>query len=529
MRQIRLSQGDARQRFALNVLTNVAYVVLVSAVMLAYVPFLVKSIGIAAFGIVPLAQLLVQYAATVTESLATAISRYLTIDLNRRDWPAANRTFNTALAVTMAAAGILLPLVIALTWAFPALFQVPPGLEAQSQLVFACVGLSFVASMLEASFTVSAQALHRFDLRNALLATVVLTRVGTVVAAMSLLVPQLWLVGLGFLVSAVVSLAGSWWLCRVITPELRIDLSLADRSRSGDLLAFGGWAIVNRTGMVLFLTADLIIINTLLGPVAGGQFAALILFPELIRSFSETIGSVLSPVIMGRYALSDHRGLHSLAGRTVRLFAIGLALPVGLLCGLAGPLLAVWLGPEYRHLSLLLVIMVAPLAINLATLPLSYVLSSYGKLRVQGLMTIALAALNIALAIAVARWTAWGAVGVAALSGALLAVRNLVFLSSYSARIMGRPMATFYYPVLRGVLAMILIAVAAHYIASVLGPATLLALAALGLLLVAAILPVLYGLALDRADRVFLRRLIPLRLRLRLPRLHRLGPSERPA
>ena len=49
------------------------------------------------------------------------------------------------------------------------------------------------------------------------------------------------------------------------------------------------------------------------------------------------------------------------------------------------------------------------------------------------------------------------------------------------------------------------------------------------LLLVAAILPVLYGLALDRADRVFLRRLIPLRLRLRLPRLHRLGPSERPA
>lgn len=526
MRSRRPSHGDARSRFALNVLTNMAYVVLVSAVMLAYVPFLVKSIGIAAFGIVPLAQMLVQYAATVTESLAGAISRYLTIDLNRRDWQAANRTFNTALAVTLAAAGILLPIVLALAWAFPTLFQVPQGLETQSRLVFACVGLSFVASVIESSFTVSAQALHRFDLRNALLATVVLTRVGTVVAAMSLLVPQLWLVGLGFMLAAVVSLTGSWWLCRVVTPELHVDLRLADRTRSGDLLAFGGWSIVNRTGMVLFLTADLIIVNMVLGPVASGQFAALVLLPELIRSFSEAIGSVLSPVIMGRYALADHRGLHHLAGRTVRLFSIGIALPVGLLCGLSAPLLGVWLGPEYRHLSLLLIVMVAPLAINMATLPLSYVLTSYGKVRVQGLVTISLAALNVVLVIAVARWSPWGAVGVAAVSGVLLAVRNLVFLSSYSARVMGRPLGTFYYPVLRGVLTMAVIASVSYAVATILRPASLLGLAALGLLLAAAILPVLYRFALDRADRVFLRRLIPLRLRLRMPRPHRLGATE---
>ena len=132
----------ARKRFVINVSSNLGYVLLNTALMVWYVPFLVRHLGVAAYGMISLANALVAYAGILTTSLDVSISRFLAIDLNQGNDAGANRTFNTALWLSLAACGILLPPLGIVTYFFPLLFNVPPGLAFATQFLLASVGIT---------------------------------------------------------------------------------------------------------------------------------------------------------------------------------------------------------------------------------------------------------------------------------------------------------------------------------------------------------------------------------------------------
>jgi membrane protein EpsK len=59
------------------------------------------------------------------------------------------------------------------------------------------------------------------------------------------------------------------------------------------------------------------------------------------------------------------------------------------------------------------------------------------KVKVQGLVTIALGLVNIALAVALARWSGLGIAGVAAAAALVWTVKNVGFLAIYGAAVLG--------------------------------------------------------------------------------------------
>lgn len=513
----KVRRPDARTSFSINVTSNVAYVALTSVAMLAYIPFLVGQIGVAAYGIVALAQMLVMFGLTIADGLASSINRALALALHGKE-SNPNATFNSALFATLLIAAAMTPLAIAIAWWFPTLFHVPPELAVQSQVLFALSAAHLMLMVAEVAFAAPTIIFHRFDLRNLLRGAVMLIRMGTVVLLFTVLTPNLWHVGLGFLASGVVSIAGYWWCWRKLTPSLRVSWKSVDRAQSSALVDLGAWFILNRVGVVLFMSADLIVINWCFGPTVTGHYAVLILFPELIRNLMDTLTSVLSPAILAQYAKGQFSDLATLTERATRVFAYGLSIPIGLLCGLASPILSLWLGPDFAHLSPLLAIMVGPLVVNLATMPLNYVLSSYAKIRAQAAITIALSALTILLGFAIATWTDFGAIGVVGVGVATLTLRNVVFMSVFSARITGRPLWNLYASLAGGAAATSAIATSA-YIASTLWREH--GLLQIGLIcavisLIAA--PLIYFLCFNRGDRIFLRRLTPFGVRQRMTR-----------
>ena len=81
----------ARAHFVINVGSNITYMMATILVMFWYVPFMIQHLGVAAYGMVPLANSLIMYISIITEGLDTAVNRFLTIDLNRADERAAIR------------------------------------------------------------------------------------------------------------------------------------------------------------------------------------------------------------------------------------------------------------------------------------------------------------------------------------------------------------------------------------------------------------------------------------------------------
>jgi len=491
------------RRFSVNVLSSVGFILLNVGLMAWYVPFLVSNLGLAAYGMLSLANSLVLYLSIVTDSLNGSVFRYLGIDLGQGDVASANRTFNSALVLAILACCLLLVPIAVTSYLLPLLFHVPPDLVAATRFVVVAVGVTALTALVGGVFGVSSLIRHRFDLRNIVRSVVALCRIGVVVLLFAAGSPSLVHVGIGLILAAVIGLAGDVFLWKKLTPELSIDPRLIDIARFRPLIGLGTWSAINIIGVLFIVQIDVIVVNQLLGAEMTGRYASVLLFPILIYTMGEAVLPVLGSAIMAHYATGNRHALQDLARRSVRLLALGLALPIGLLCGMAAPLLTLWLGPAFADLEIVLILLVAPLTINLATRPLSYVLTAYNEVKVQGLVTLALGTANVVLAIAFVR-AGWGLAGVPAAAALAWTVRNVVFVSSRSAVLLGLRWYGFNGPLTIGLLGMAGVAALGQIMCALWWPTDWLSLAAY-----AAVITLTYGafayfIVMAKADRALI-------------------------
>src|SRR5205823_6267830 len=101
-----------------------------------YVPFLVRQLGPAAYGLIPLATSLTAYMALITLGLNSAVGRYLTIALEQEDHPRANLIFNTSFWGSVAlTAFLLVPAAFGVVY-LDRLINVPAGFATQARWLF---------------------------------------------------------------------------------------------------------------------------------------------------------------------------------------------------------------------------------------------------------------------------------------------------------------------------------------------------------------------------------------------------------
>jgi membrane protein EpsK len=164
-----------------NLLANILYFLVNVVIGIFLVPYFVSCLGIAAYGLIPLAASITGYAAIVIQSLNTSVSRFLTIDLQREDYAAANRTFNTALFGLTAVILLMVPIVLAVAWFIPSIFHVPVGQERGATFLFLGVCTSFLIRSWTGNFTVQLFAYNRLDLQNLVDITNVIVQTGVIV------------------------------------------------------------------------------------------------------------------------------------------------------------------------------------------------------------------------------------------------------------------------------------------------------------------------------------------------------------
>ena len=464
-------QAGPKRQFAINVAANGGVFALNAVLGVWFIPYLIRHLGVAAYGLVPLATSVTSYLSLLTLSLNGAVGRFLTIDLEKKDFVSANRTFNTSLFGSLALMLVLVPAAAGIVLATPHVFDIPEGQVSGTQWLFAATMGAFLVTTVSSSFSISSWARNRFDLRNAVIAVNNLARVGVVVALFSLLSPDLSHVGMGLLAAALLAMAGDVLVWRKLTPQLRVMPSAFDRTRVRQLFGMGGWMVVNQVGTLLFLSIDLIVVNALFGAEAGGKYGAVLVWSVTLRALAGTVSGVLTPTVLAKYARGDVDGMNRISRQSVKFMGLAMALPVGLLCGFAGPFLVLWLGPGFRDQAGLLVVLVIHLSINLAVLPLFGLQVTLNKVRWPGVVTLVMGAANLGLAVALAGWAGWGAIGVAAAGLIVLTTKNALFTPIYGAVIQNLPWWTFTTALLPGTAGALLV-LGASYGLTLIWPAT---------------------------------------------------------
>jgi membrane protein EpsK len=502
-----VSAHDAvkRGRFSVNLATNIGHLGLTLIVGVWYVPFLVRSLGPAAYGLIPLASTLTSLMALVTFGLTAAMARSLTIALEQGDQKHANRIFNTSLWGNLAlCTGLLIPAGLGLLF-LDSIIRLPPGFEVETRWLFAGVIAAFLLNELRIPFAVSAYCRNRFDLFNLVATGEALTRVGLVLLLFYAIAPGIHYVGGAILGGTMVAAAGSVWLWRRLTPALRIARRDFDWRVLKRLANTGGWTMVNQVGAVLYMGIEVLVANRLFGAELAGKYAAVLALPMLIRTLGGTIGMVFNPTATYYYARNDIAGLVTYEQRAVKCVGLMLALPIGLTCAFSEPLLRLWLGPAFAEWSPLLFLMTAHLCFNMAIFPLLGLQITTDRMKVPGILTLFIGLSNLGLAILLAGPMQWGLYGIAAAGAITMTLRHALFTPLHMAHVLRTPRATFLReltPILIVTAATILLGRGVASVWEIAGWADLIAAGlAISVLSGASV----YGLVLNPAERQMLR------------------------
>ncbi len=424
--------------------SNVAQLGLTMIVGAWYVPFLVRQLGPAAYGLIPLASSITSYMALITLGLNSAVGRYLTIALEQDDHQRANLIFNTSFWGSIAlTAMLLIPAAAGMVY-LDRIIRVPSGFEVQARWLFAGTVAAFLLNEIKTPFDVSSFCRNRFDLRNIVAISEVLVRVGLAVALFYALAPSINYVGFAIFSGTAVSALGAVWLWRLLTPTLHVEARGFDWGILRELTATGGWVIINQIGAILYLSIDLLVANRLFGAEESGKYAAVLQLPLLVRTLGSTIGAVFSPTVLSYFARRDLDGLMAYLARAVKCLGLMLALPISLMCGFAEPLLRLWLGPGFSSLHPLLFLMAAHLCINVPILPLLGLQLAANRVKVPALVTVAMGMGNLGLALVLAGPMHWGLYGIAAAGAIMLTVKNVFFTPIYGAHVLGKPCGRFF-------------------------------------------------------------------------------------
>lgn len=434
-----------------NILFNILILGVNGAVGLILPPFLIRHLGVDVYGVIPIATSITSFMLLFTISINGTLSRFFSVDMHVGEQQV-SQTFNTAFFSLLALVVVLFPGAIVFSFYMDKVLNIPPQVVHDSHLLFLLVFLSFFFHTFGSLFNSVAYVKNRIDLRNtALLIDKVAMLVILIVVFMFGYI-HIQVYGIALFFSTLIACFYSYSVFRKLVPFLKItpkDFRTAAFFRMSKL---GFWLIVNQIGVLLLLQTEVLVVNSIKGPILSGIYAALIQWSFLIRALTGVLSGVTGPVILHFFAVKDWVSLKDVTAFSMKLIGVFTSCIVAALIYFAPDILRLWLGEDFVPYTPVFIALVFHLGLNLACNPVVNLNIAFNKAVVPGIVTLVTGAFNVIVSILLLKYTALGILGVA-LSGCLfLTLKNFVFTPYYAAKIMGLSYWTYYKPILPSVI-----------------------------------------------------------------------------
>ncbi|MBO4569521.1 MAG: hypothetical protein J5674_06210 [Candidatus Methanomethylophilaceae archaeon] len=399
--------GGFFDRTLVNTVANVVKTVVMAIIGVMMVPYYLDVLGMSTYAVIPLAATMTSYVMIMAESLTEACSRYSIMAVGTGDRKEALKTFNSAFFGILRVCAILVPVIIALSYASPYVFNVGPNAAADVQILFLSVLTSSLIVVVTSSFSFVFDAFNRM---SHLFITKMLYSVIQVLGVFllfSLGTPSLVDVGVSYLVSAAVFFILTFALAKRTYPVLRIRRPCYDGGLFKKMGSLGAWTIAQKVGGLLYIQASIVLVNVFVGEEAGGGFAIVASLVSMMHTASYSLTVSLEPSIYRLYSDGDMEGLRSLLRTFVKLVALLFAMPTAFLLVFAPDVMTVWVGEENVGLGeLFRVAMVGDVAVCASTVVECVPIVMLKMRKITG-FTILAGLVNIALS-AVIMWAGGG-------------------------------------------------------------------------------------------------------------------------
>jgi len=419
-----------------NLFVNILSFAITILVGLWLTPYLIKNLGIVAYGLIPLAMFLSQYVSIIINSINMSIGRFLLISIQKNRFKESNEIFNTSLIIIslfILIQSILMYIVIIDINSF---FNIPQNFIDDAKWLFSLTFIGFSISLIRSIFATSIFSFNRLDILRTIDILQNIIRVLTILTFFINDKPSLKYVGIANLFASIISFIITFYFFKKFTPKIKINLIFFKKQRVLELSNMSIWILINQVGVLLLGNIDLYLVNTLIGTKATSEYAIIIQVTSLFKTLATLLGGILTPVIMIYYANEEYDKMKKAIIFASKLMIIFIIIPLSIVVYFSEPLISLWLGEKFSYLRNLISFALLYLIFSIPIMPLFNINISFNKVKLPALIVIFSGLINIFSIYILIKYVYLGLWGVLITKLIIEILYNSIFMPLYVANIL---------------------------------------------------------------------------------------------
>ncbi|WP_430614716.1 oligosaccharide flippase family protein [Flavobacterium sp. JP2137] len=388
-----------------NLYSNMASLLVNICIGILYTPYLVRELGISAYGLVPLALIINQYIGVLTDALTSSLTRFYMIAIQEENWQSASRYLSSSFFLILGI--ILLCSIPAFVFVdrIDSVFNIPEAVLVSAKYLFAFTILSFFCSLISSILNIVLFTLNRLDYLNVIKIIRGAVKPFLVFVFFNCIAIDLTYIGLANVIGELVILGCSYWFYKKFThPQIKLSLGHFNKTALVSLVVMSVWVIVQSVGDLGIYRIDVVILNLFWSTKESGIIGSFSELGAYLSIISVLFVSLFGPLILNAYSQGDHEKVKELTLDNSLIIGIAVAVMVGVLIGFSNFVVTFWLGEAFTSYTRWFSIKLILLPFYTAAGFFVNVTRSWNKVRFPALMTVLFGLLNFALIYSVAQF-----------------------------------------------------------------------------------------------------------------------------
>ncbi|MBQ7345862.1 MAG: MATE family efflux transporter [Oscillospiraceae bacterium] len=445
------------QKITLNIIANLISFAITILISLFITPWIVNTLGSEAYGFVGLAQNFVSYASLITVALNAMSSRFVSIEIYKKDHDAANRYFTSTFFANVAIALVLLPVFAVIVWQLEHLVEIPAHLVTDVKIAFAITFFQFLLNVLLSRYEIATFVTNRLYLnqKNNLISSAL--RLLLILFFFTFLSVKISYLTLATLVGVAFTYLMNLIYTRRYLPQMKIRRQDFDLRCIRQLLSSGVWSLVTKLSSLLTDGLDLLLTNLFIGPAEMGALSLSKTIPTMFYSLRGTLDYPFTPPMTKCYAEGDIEGVVRNTRMGNKVLGVIMIAPIAAFCVYGLSFFRLWVpGEDANMIQILAILSLVNLLASACINSVFSVFTVTNHVKIPAIATLLNGVLTVVINYFLLKYTDLGVYAIAGTSSVLGMIRNYIFTPLYGAHCLKVKKTTFYHEILTGNLCLVI-------------------------------------------------------------------------
>lgn len=319
------------KQLAINMLAQVVVFLVQMGINFLLTPFIVKSLGVEAYGFVGLSNNIIGYLQLATVALNSMAGRFITIEYHKGNLEQANKYFSSVFYSNVVISAVLAIISIILLVFLEYVIHIPVNLVADVKWLFALLCLNSLLTLVFNVYIVSPFIKNRLDVTSVRNLVSNLIKAAVILVLFGFFSSHLWYIGCSTLICGIYLIIANVKIKDKLTPELGVNLRYFDFVKVKTLLASGVWNLIGKLGDLLQRGLDLLFANWFINAAAMGILSITTHIPFIILSVLGLFTSSFAPSLTKDFAKGNLNEMLNEVYKSIRILSISILVPIAIL------------------------------------------------------------------------------------------------------------------------------------------------------------------------------------------------------